>query len=107
MAGEDSDLARFILPIISFLIRSSPHREGGSQVYLLITEGSTGFFLRLNGRNISCISVLPELTSYLSDPIARAVIMTQNMTVLKTYSIPKAQRKSKKRKEKEKKNISI
>ena len=67
------------------------HREGGSQVYLLITGDSTGLSLRLNGRK-SCTSVLPELVSYLSMRIDRAVITSQNITVLKTYSIPKKRR---------------
>jgi len=75
------------------------HREGGSQVYLLITGDSTGLSLRLNGRK-SCTSVLPELVSYLSMRIDRAVITTQNITVLKTYSISKKRRYERKKMDK-------
>ena len=75
------------------------HREGGSQVYLLITGDSTGLSLRLNGRK-SCTPVLPELVSYLSMRIDRAVITTQNITVLKTYSISKKRRYERKKMDK-------
>ena len=63
----------YVLKLLSLSTFKFVHREGGSQVYLLITGDSTGLSLRLNGRN-SCTSVLPELVSYLSTRIDRAVI---------------------------------